>query len=156
MLAVVVGWVFFRAETFDAAFRMTGSMFGLADLGLGGFGSLALEVSSWSQLIGGSAYWEGKTQLIYLIAASFFCLALPNTQEVFSRYNPVVDRKYPVHSRRVTTDYTLKLLLSKATLRGIYQWRLGIGSLLVSAFIAVWSLIFLFGGEVAAFVCFQF
>jgi D-alanyl-lipoteichoic acid acyltransferase DltB (MBOAT superfamily) len=72
MLSVVVAWVFFRAESFDAAWRMLGAM-----SGANGF-SLASAV--------------GRTEPgLWILATGLLCIAAPNTAEFFARERPIVD-----------------------------------------------------------------
>lgn len=72
MLAVVVAWVFFRAESFDAAWRILGAMSGIT-----GF-SLASSV--------------GRVEPgLWILALGLLCVAFPNTAEFFVREKPVVE-----------------------------------------------------------------
>ncbi|MFT5291123.1 MAG: alginate O-acetyltransferase complex protein AlgI [Planctomycetota bacterium] len=70
-LATVVAWVFFRAESFGAAFRILTAM-----AGSGGDGPVASPL-----LVAG--FW-----LVLLLPAVFL---LPNTQEIMSDYQPALD-----------------------------------------------------------------
>lgn len=77
---VVIAWVFFRAESFDASLVMLSAMSGVH--GVGGAGHFAFTIGSWG--------WLG---LLLLIAAW-----APNTQTIFSNLQPaldfVVDRRH--------------------------------------------------------------
>jgi D-alanyl-lipoteichoic acid acyltransferase DltB (MBOAT superfamily) len=64
-LAVCVGWVFFRAESFDAAWAMVWTMFG-------GQGFAAT---------GPMAAFGGDSQVIALVIALIWVVAAPNTQQ---------------------------------------------------------------------------
>ncbi len=72
MLAVVIAWVFFRAESFDAAWRMLAAMFGAT--------GISLESS------------VGRTiPALWILGLGVLCVAFPNTAEFFVRENPIVD-----------------------------------------------------------------
>lgn len=82
-VAVVFAWVFFRAETLDGAVTIASAM-----VGLGGGTSPANAASL-------TAGWE---QVAYLAGAAFIAFALPNTQELLSRYRPALHFD-PAHAR---------------------------------------------------------
>ncbi|MDA0745672.1 MAG: MBOAT family protein [bacterium] len=70
---VVLAWVFFRAETFDGAFRMLHAMLGFSGLTLG---SMISRKASF--------FWiTGLLALVWLA---------PNTQQIMARWRPVVER----------------------------------------------------------------
>lgn len=72
MLAVVVAWVFFRAESFDAAWRMLAAMSGMNGLSI-------------ESAVG------RKEPALWILGLTFLCVAMPNTAELFSRERPIVD-----------------------------------------------------------------
>jgi len=87
-LAVVVGWVYFRAEDFDAANRILGGMIGLNGVQLpasyyGMFGPLAptLEALGWVFQDADGFHFGGINQVIFLLALFGITFLLPNTQE---------------------------------------------------------------------------
>lgn len=70
---VVIAWVFFRAESFDASLVMLSAMSGVH--GVGGADHFAFTIGSWA--------WLG---LLLLIAAW-----APNTQTIFLNFQPALD-----------------------------------------------------------------
>ena len=76
MLAVVIAWVFFRAESFSGAMIMLQSMAGLSE---------QYVVNHWSSIVP----FAGSVP-IYLIAMLFIVVALPNSMELMKRYRPVL------------------------------------------------------------------
>jgi hypothetical protein len=87
-LAVVVAWVYFRAEDFDAANRILAGMVGLNGVQLpasyyGLFGPLAptLETLGWVFQDTDGFHFGGVNQVIFLLALFGITFLLPNTQE---------------------------------------------------------------------------
>lgn len=94
-LAVVVGWVFFRASSFDAALEMLHGMSGLNGIAvpnaiaakLGGTWPLLAELGFTRYLGGGSQFiftWLWIALLLTVV------VAMPNTQQVMRRFEPVI------------------------------------------------------------------
>lgn len=91
-IVVIVGWVFFRATTYDGAILMLQGMFGFSDVALpnaiisrlGSFGVTLNDLGIVSSNSGGSTF-----VLTWLwIAVLLPCvLLLPNTQDLFSNVN---------------------------------------------------------------------
>ena len=82
MLAVVVSWVFFRAQSFSAAVIMLKSMFGIHS-GEGGI----IDAYTW------------KLSLVMVVAFSCIAFFMPNTQQYMGRYNPsLAHKKFKVPS----------------------------------------------------------
>ena len=109
-LAVVVGWVFFRAESFDAAGRILAGMTGLAGrpLQLGAFGS------AWGW------FW-----ILGLLAAAWL---LPNTYELMARYRPALIT-YREH------EAALRRALVRVHWRPRPAWAVGLATGFAAAFI---------------------
>ena len=74
-LAVVVAWVFFRAESFDDACRLIVSMAG---------------VNGWTQGSALAVYADSDT-LIWLAAGLAIVWFAPNSLQIMRRYRPVID-----------------------------------------------------------------
>jgi alginate O-acetyltransferase complex protein AlgI len=74
-VAVLVGWVFFRAHDFESAGRLLASMFGLH--GFGGWPDKANRVIQ-------------SAEPLKLIPVLIGVWLLPNTQEIFARYRPAL------------------------------------------------------------------
>jgi alginate O-acetyltransferase complex protein AlgI len=87
MLAVVVGWVFFRAESFDSAFAMLRAMFGFNGIVVPEKLSSILPFLSETGPIRYSE--EGRWHRITawaapaILAAYLFCVAMPSSMEFF-------------------------------------------------------------------------
>lgn len=104
-LLVVIGWVFFRAENLDAAFRMLRGM-----LGLNGFSvSAKMETSALGQML---KHWgarfdgtlslsgrdSGKAVMMVALAA-LIAFRLPNVQTWFRQYRPTLDSNAPANGK---------------------------------------------------------
>ena len=94
--AVLVGWVFFRAESLDAALAIVAGMAGANGvvlpealaLRIPGLGELAASIGIGTELGGGREFvvlWA-KLFLLHLIV-----FAMPNTQELMRRFAPALD-----------------------------------------------------------------
>lgn len=87
MLAVVIGWVFFRAENFDAAFRILHSMFGFNGITMPEKIAHYLPFVQKDSFIHFSDKGEWHKVIIWAapsIAASYlFCLLMPSSMEFF-------------------------------------------------------------------------
>ncbi len=78
LLAVIIAWVFFRATTLGAAMSMLEAMSGVnADA----FASIHLTLVDLVLL-------QASELVIWVMSLFVFCLVLPNTQEIMSRYRP--------------------------------------------------------------------
>ena len=96
-VAVVVGWVLFRAESMNAAVVIIKGMFGLNGISvaeslsgkLGFFQHLNIQGNGWLPLIG-----KKPTEVIlflsFLLIIAWFT---PNTQEWMERHNPVLNHQ---------------------------------------------------------------
>lgn len=95
-IAVVVGWVFFRALTLEGAFNMLGGMAGLNGVQLpaafapllGGLGDQLQHLGVRFGLGGGAHFVLTWTWTLPLLAIAFW---LPNTQEFMRHYQPGLD-----------------------------------------------------------------
>ena len=97
-LAVVVGWVFFRAESFPAAQRMLEGMVGLNGVEIPN--AIAARLGGLWQVLSGlgfGTYLGGGADFVstYLWLLMLFPVALwmPNTQQVFRDWQPGLDFK---------------------------------------------------------------
>ena len=100
-LAVVIAWVFFRADRLDTALSMLGSMFLLSDEALrhGTPHFKHLLLHGW--------------QLILLTGIVALCA--PNTYQLFRRYRPALP----------TYDFVRRVAAARPAARGRVPWRLG-------------------------------
>ena len=156
LLAVIVAWVFFRAETLASGISIVGSMLPSIPISEPSIWSVGFLSFDFSQLLQATQYWEGTKQLIFLAGAGVICLGLPNTQQLFARFRPVVDAKFPVAANFVNTWRRGGLKRSPYLFLSIFQWRLNLSSLLIYATVALVGLVFLFGGKSGEFIYFQF
>ncbi len=138
-LAVVVGWVFFRALTFDGALVMLEGMAGLNGVALPAAiahraGALASSLQAAGVEFstgGGGDFLKTWGWIAVLIAITFL---LPNTQEIMRRYKPVLGY--------------VSLAVRRLEWRPTPVWACGIAALLA---VGVLSL-----PEVSVFLYFQF
>jgi len=85
MLAVVIGWVFFRAEDFKSAFRMLEAMAGLNGIILPEKLFGALGNTGWIRTPGTGEQWLSTSYLgiFWISGAYLLCLTLPASVEYF-------------------------------------------------------------------------
>lgn len=98
-LAVVIGWVFFRAKSFDGALTVLSAMAGSNGISLPrAFATGLGDMSGWLAAYGfdyrgmfrnGLASWQDALMLL-LVASSVAFLA-PNTQQLLIRYRPAFE-----------------------------------------------------------------
>ena len=94
-VAVVVGWVFFRAESFGAALRILEGMAGLNGVAIpnalaarfGDTWTIAERLGITTFLGGGSAFVANYAWLLVLLPVALW---MPNTQEIFREYEPAL------------------------------------------------------------------
>ena len=77
LLAVIVAWVFFRAETFDGAILVLEGMFGLTRFH---------QVNQWDPILVDTGLFWGQCLILAVIV-----LFAPNAIELVRKYRPVVD-----------------------------------------------------------------
>jgi alginate O-acetyltransferase complex protein AlgI len=92
-LAVVVGWVFFRADSMGTATSLLATMSGLHGIQLPAVlasASWPAEfLSGWVQFLPGSAAYghvQGGLPLLFIGLLLAWCWFLPNAQQIFSRF----------------------------------------------------------------------
>ena len=135
-LAVVFGWVFFRAEGFHTALAMVKGMIGLngtalptryiSDLGI--FASMLshLGVRFDDSL---AATTQGMTEEAALVALLVMVWALPNSQQLLARFQPALSALEPallaVPLRRVGARFGLVAGDGSLALGGITGWLVG-------------------------------
>lgn len=118
LLAVMVGWVFFRAPTFDGAWAMLQGM-----MGMGGFGvDTSVTVSVIPLIVEPAAYWYVPTLMIGLLAWVWF---LPNSNQILYR-------------QEMPTEYQTQIEhLNPKSLLGRFYWRVNLWWAIVIALILV-------------------
>ncbi|WP_321392730.1 MBOAT family protein [Emcibacter sp.] len=149
-LAVVVGWVFFRAEDYNTAAVILKGMSGMSHVSIPNgiavhLGPLKDMLSSLGinfSLGGGSDFvWTWVWILILLPAA----LLLPNTQQIMEKFEPAYN------SLKDEVNYTL---LSDSPLMRRIKFRPTVGWAAVCAFMTVTGLLAL--SQISEFLYFQF
>jgi alginate O-acetyltransferase complex protein AlgI len=94
MIAVIIGWVFFRAETLSGALLMLESMFLPSQILLP---PSVFKLASLSRFFVASDGWSGSVggiQAIGFVALiSLMVIVMPNIQQLFRKYKPFLDEK---------------------------------------------------------------
>ena len=143
--AVIVGWVFFRAASFDAAFAMLQAMTGSNGIAIpaglmAAFGS----IGEWMQQLGIESSIGGGmtfvTMYMWILALLAIALYAPNTQQIMSRFFRVVDATSVVRS--------LDTMPTKLQWMPRWQWAAFIGVLGAAALLSL--------NRVSEFLYFQF
>ena len=149
-VAIVVGWVFFRAGSFDAALSVLQGMAGLNGIALPNAIAARLD-AVWPVLarLGFGTYLGGGSQFVFTwlwIAALLpIALILPNTQQIMRQAQPGLH----LHSGR--TDDELQpapRLADKLAWRNTTGWAIGIGLLAAISVLAM--------TRISEFLYFQF
>jgi len=138
-LAVSVGWVFFRSDNLDTAWRLLERMFMLDGARISPFYAVAVQdhgVARWLRLVLIEPPPELALVAALLLPAMIAFLA-PNTQEIFSRY-------YSPPLQRVQASVR----------RSALAWTLSPGFALAAAVGAAWAILGL--TQVSEFLYFQF
>jgi D-alanyl-lipoteichoic acid acyltransferase DltB (MBOAT superfamily) len=149
-MAVVIGWVFFRAASFDAALEML--------LGMAGWNGIALPNaiaarfgSSWQILagLGFTTYLGGGNQFIFtwlwLALLLTLVMAMPNTQQIMKRFEPVMQLP---HADDQSEIRLMTRLHSKLGWKPNGSWAVAIG---VIAMLGVFAM-----SRISEFLYFQF
>lgn len=105
-LMVVVGWVFFRAQTFDGALAVLRAMFGFNGVTLPD--AIALRMGDVAPLLvkagvvftpgGGSSFLMNYLWIAALLPMVFLA---PNTQQIMARYKPALDCPHEWQANRL-------------------------------------------------------
>lgn len=124
-LAVVVGWVFFRAENFSSAIAMLQGMIGVNGLSINP--SFAQYVAAFAQKLPIKIYsdgWGTLASLDFTGAITQICLGLclvfyfPNTRQILQRYRPTLEDMTDPVSMDIKINNPLQTKLLKYT-----EWR---------------------------------
>ena len=84
-VAVIVAWVFFRAPTIQSAFHVLGAMFGFNGFSL----SISEEISK-------------RDLVLFFVSAIFIVKWLPNSIDIMSLFNPVLEKNYFKHKSLIS------------------------------------------------------
>ncbi len=92
MMAVIVGWVFFRAESLDGAFHLLTAMTNLPSTLHGNIGPLEPLLAAFGfRFNGGFFAHEHYIKTIWLIGFLIVIWAWPNTQQLMVKFKPALD-----------------------------------------------------------------
>jgi D-alanyl-lipoteichoic acid acyltransferase DltB (MBOAT superfamily) len=113
-LAVVVGWVFFRADNFSVATEMLSGMLGLNGCS---FAKQHGELSAfWQVMQGLGAQFDGTLTLInlgsnriikLLLIGLFIVFTMPNIQQIMANYSPALNTEAVKKMTRITWQPSL-------------------------------------------------
>jgi alginate O-acetyltransferase complex protein AlgI len=135
LFCVVVAWVFFRAESFDTAWRMLGAMFGggrglvvpdAARYVVPGFGAAVERLHDWGLPLSWGPVLGVQQAVILIPPLLLFVLFAPNTQELFGPARVAVTYGGVEERRSAVVRW-----------RPSYRWALGCVALAVAAMTAL-------------------
>lgn len=149
-LAVVVGWVFFRAADFDAAMCMLAGMSGLNGISIpnaiysriGPVAHILRDLGVTSHLGKGQQFIFTYLWVLSLLATA---LIMPNTQQIMRRYRPALARHHSPPAACITLG---QRLFARLFWKPTYSWAAAIGTMAALGFLALTS--------VSEFLYFQF
>jgi D-alanyl-lipoteichoic acid acyltransferase DltB (MBOAT superfamily) len=134
-IAVVVGWVFFRAETFSGAWNILASMFGAVPAEAESLKQLVWRLDYWlKDPQAANEHWQALLTLILFLLAWF----APNTHQIMSNYRPAL----------------LVYGETRASCKGLLCWRPSVAWLVVLISVALVGLLGV--NEVNRFLYFNF
>ncbi|OFI34065.1 MBOAT family O-acyltransferase [Alteromonas lipolytica] len=149
-LAVVVGWVFFRATTLDGALNMLSGMAGLNGVAipnaifvrLGSLTSVLTEIGISPGQEGGAAFVKTWS---WIVVCFILTLSFPNVYELFSKYNAALAEK----GGQFGSAFTLLALPSFN-----FTWKMNVTSAYICGILFAFGLLTL--SQVSEFLYFQF
>lgn len=94
-LAVVIAWVFFRAETMDSALSILRGMAGVNGLifpssYVNQLGAIGPKLEALGVAFGNAGLYQGTTEVVWILSMFVLVWAFPNTQEFMGRFNPAL------------------------------------------------------------------
>lgn len=124
-LVVVIGWVFFRAESLDAAWTLLAAMFGANGVALPD--ALLIRMPAFAQAVatagGIRAELGGGTEFVILwskiLLLHVVVFALPNTQQIMARFTPALDFHAPAVRQRLVASMDLRWATAIGALGGL-------------------------------------
>ena len=149
-MAVVVGWVFFRASDFEAATRMLAGMAGINGFAIPNAIAVRIGEEAWSMLsgLGVITYMGGGGDFLYTwlwIAVLLpTTMLMPNTQQLMLHAEPALQ----LHTCEQRDELAIPLLLKRLIWKPTLAWGVWSG---VVAMVAVLALT-----RVSEFLYFQF
>ena len=149
-VAVVIGWVFFRASSFNAALEMLQGMAGLNGIAvpnaiaarLGGLWQILADLGFTSYLGGGSQFIFTWLWIALLLA---IVVAMPNTQQIMNRFEPAMHLHHADERNEIRL---MPPLQSSLSWRPNISWAVAIG---VIAALGVFAM-----SRISEFLYFQF
>ena len=143
-LAVVVGWIFFRADSLASAFTLLKGMLGIHGLILPYEWLAKHKLGPLTDLLAkqgipfvDSPLFQGTEELKWIGALLFICWVMPNTEQIFSRYKP-----------------SLGTSLSEAVPGSRWLWHPSPAWAVITAFVGLFAILSL--SELSEFIYFQF
>ena len=141
-VAVVIAWVFFRAETFTSALSVLKAMVGLNGVNLPGgsmvhrlpfsvFSSLGLQFGETGK------HFQGPEELAWIACLFIIAWGFPNTYEIFGRFQPALVSYRGQFQRKTMISW-----------RPNYVWAL------ITIVLAIWSVLTM--SRISSFLYFQF
>jgi D-alanyl-lipoteichoic acid acyltransferase DltB (MBOAT superfamily) len=149
-VAVVIGWVFFRAASFEAALAMLQGMVGLNGIALPNAIAARLG-SAWPILVefGFTSYLGGGSQFIFtwlwVVFLLVVVLAMPNTQQIMHRQEPGI---HPHHAEARNELRILHVFHPILTWRPTLVWAVATGLVAALGVLAM--------SRISEFLYFQF
>ena len=149
-LAVVVGWVFFRAESFDAALRILHGMAGFNGVTIpnaiasrmGGAFDLLAALGVGVDYTGGSNFVRSG---LWLIGLFLIALLMPNTAEIMERIKPALSSHRSLAGAAIEP---LRRLAARLRWTPSPAWACGIGLMAMTGLLSL--------SEISEFLYFQF
>ena len=147
-LAVVIGWVFFRADSFSSAITMLHGMAGMNGVSLPESlaGSLGQYFVGQDWVVFEGVKIDIKRAGMILSLGFLITWFLPNVREIFSRYRPTcedIDNTNKALNANLVSKFDIAL-----------EWKTTTGNMLVTAFLFALSVMGL--TQVSEFLYFQF
>jgi D-alanyl-lipoteichoic acid acyltransferase DltB (MBOAT superfamily) len=149
-VAVVVGWVFFRASDFDAAMHMLAGMSGLNGISIPN--AIYARLGPLADVLGNlgitSHLGQGRQFVftyLWVIGLLTIALIMPNTQQIMRRYRPALAGHRTPPGAGITIG---KRLFQRLFWRPTTLWAVAIGAIAALGFMALTS--------VSEFLYFQF
>ena len=147
-IAVVISWVFFRANDLDSALVILKGMSGANGVELPN--AILSRLGDWGtvlQTLGINPYFGGGTQFVltyvWVIALMVVAILFPNTQQVISNYAPAL----VLYNHGETSDHSLKNKI-------VFNWKPNLAWASIIAIMAVLGILAL--TSVSEFLYFQF
>lgn len=149
-LAVIVGWVFFRANNLDAAILLLESMSGKHGISIPNGLGVLLGDSGKILNEAGIEFSHGGGKVFVMTYIWIFCLLAialiwPNTQQVMDKFNPSLNK---IKDNPITTLLSDNILMRKVKFKFSYIWALNMSIIITLGVLAL--------SQISEFLYFQF